>query len=113
MMWGRYWGDKHSHGYRDPGSSSRRDGTLSSDVAQTVMSVEVSVMEGSWVHRCCRHGPVVHTAADQSFTGIEHGAAHETAPLRRNKTRTVTTKLTPNKSGRIVVIFGKLDGRKM
>lgn len=82
MMWGWYRGNEHSHRYRDPCSSSRRDGTLSSDVAQTVMSVEVGVMEGSRIHGCCGHLPVIHTAADQSFTSIEHGATHETAALK-------------------------------
>lgn len=82
VMWGWYGGNEHSHGYWDPCSSSRWDGALSSNVAQTVMSVEVSVMEGSRIHRRCRHLPVIDTATDQSLTGIKHGATHETATLK-------------------------------
>ena len=82
VMWGWYWGNEHSNRYWDSCSSSRWDSAFSSNVAQTVMSVEVSVMEGSRIHGCCGHLPVIDTAADQSFTCIKHGATHETATLR-------------------------------
>ena len=53
------------------------------------MSVEVSVMEGCRIHGCLRYLTVIHTTADQRFTGVEHGAAHETAALRRKTARWV------------------------
>ena len=93
-MWGRYRGDKHSHGYRDPSGSSRWDGALSADEAQTIMGVEVRIMEGSRVYGCCRHLSIVHTAADQSLAGIKHSGAHETASLITQRTRLVSTNLT-------------------
>lgn len=99
VMWGRYRGDKHSHGYRDPSGSRRRDGTLSANVAQTVVGVEVGVMEGSRVHWCLGHLSIIHTAADQSLTGIEHGGAHKTASLTTRGTRIVSINQTFVKIG--------------
>lgn len=99
VMWGRYRGDKHSHGYRDPSGSGRRDGTLSANVAQTVMGVEVGVMEGSRVHGCLGHLSIIHTAADQSLACIEHGGAHETASLTTRGTRIVSINQTFVKIG--------------
>ena len=93
-MWGRYRGDKHSHGYRDPSGGGRWDGAFGADVAQTVMGVEVLIMEGCGVYGCCGHLSIIHTAADQSLAGIKHGGAHETASLITQRTRLVSTNLT-------------------
>ena len=81
VMWGRYRGDKHSHGYRDPSGCSRGDGSFGADVAHTVMGVTVGVVEGSGVHWCMGYLSIIHTAVDQGLARIEHCGAHESTSL--------------------------------
>ena len=82
MGW-RNRGNKHSHGYRDPGSSSGWDGAFCANVAQPVVGMKVRVIRGRVVYGCGGHLAVIDAAADQRFTGIKHSCTHETASLNK------------------------------
>ena len=58
-----------------------RDASLSTNVTHTVMGAVVGIMERSRVHTG-GNLPVIHTAWDEGFTGIEHGGTHEATALQ-------------------------------
>ena len=58
-----------------------RDASLGTNVTHTVMGAVVGIMECSRVHTG-GDLPVIHTAWDEGFAGIEHGGTHEAAALQ-------------------------------